>query len=66
MFNHLSRFIVVVFLVSVVLTSCASTPKTISTNAPVREGGEGGGGNEAPAGPTLTNPGNLPATPARA
>ncbi|NMC85467.1 MAG: hypothetical protein GYA58_09300 [Anaerolineaceae bacterium] len=42
MFNRLSRFIVVVFLVSVVLTACASTPKTNSTIAPVNEGGEGG------------------------
>ncbi|MCX6054079.1 MAG: hypothetical protein NTZ74_04035 [Chloroflexi bacterium] len=42
MFNRLSRFIIIVFLVSVVLTACASTPKTTSTIAPVNEGGEGG------------------------
>lgn len=42
MFNRLSRFIVVVFLVLIVLTACASTPKTISTKVPVVEGGEGG------------------------
>lgn len=42
MFNRLNRFIVVVFLVSVVLTACASTPKTTSTIAPANEGGEGG------------------------
>lgn len=42
MFDRLSRFIVVVFLVSVVLSACASTPKSNSTIAPVNEGGEGG------------------------
>ena len=42
MFNRVSRFIVVVFLASIVLTACASTPKAISIKAPVVEGGEGG------------------------
>lgn len=42
MFNRLNRFIVVVLLASIVLTACASTPKTTSTISPVNEGGEGG------------------------
>ena len=42
MFNRLNRFIVVVLLASIVLTACASIPKTTSTIAPVNEGGEGG------------------------
>ncbi|HBO33490.1 MAG TPA: hypothetical protein DD636_01910 [Anaerolineaceae bacterium] len=59
MFNRLSRFIVAVFLVSVVLTACASTPKNTSSNAPVAESN----GGEAARGPSLTNPGGLPAAP---
>ncbi len=37
--NRVGRFIVVVFLVSIILTACGATPQDASTNAPVGEGG---------------------------
>ncbi|MBA4383793.1 MAG: hypothetical protein C0410_03590 [Anaerolinea sp.] len=59
MFNRLSHFIVVAFLVSIILTACVTTPKNTSSNAPVAESN----GDKAAPGPSLTDPGGLPAAP---
>ncbi len=60
MFNRLYRFFIATLLLSVLLAACGTASQTKSTIAPAVEGG---GGEKAMKGSTLTNPGNLPAAP---